>query len=355
MQIAAKLQSPYETDHREPLWIWLTRGWLDVAGWGALEMRLLSLACSLLLILAAYKFFSDYTGQWVVGAGVAWLLSVNPYLVQLSVRGLRDELFALAVLAVAHLACVRPSALSPRAQAAGLALGGAAMQLLRFNSYPVLLALLAWWAWRQAAGQRRLVLLPLVFIAALSVPHMAHNARAYGDPLHSVNVHFTWFRNYEFSVVKDRPCEGCPDREQYYVTPYAGPRVTAFEYVFALHSPGEILLDTLEGYRRMYLARTDWFRVQSSTDSILGYAVFLVGLVALLRGPHRGILLLLVLQANLLPFVMLRNADIRLAVGTIPFATAVVAYGGWWLARQAVDLAAAVKERRFAGEAVRSV
>jgi hypothetical protein len=356
MQIAANMRTPYGTDHREPLWVWATRGWLDVAGWGALEMRLLSLLCSLALILAAYKFFSDYTGQWMVGAGVAWLLSVNPYLVQLSVRGLREELCAVAILAVAYLVYVRPSSLSPYAQAAGLALGGAVLQLLRFSSYPILLALLALWSWRQSPGQRRLVLLPLAFIVAVSVPHAVHNARVFGDPFYSVNIHFSWFRNYEFVVRRGLPCEGCPDREKFFTTPYAGPRITPVEYVFGLHSPGEIARDLLEGYRKMYLARTDWFRVQSSTDSLPGYVLFLVGLGALLMGPNREILLLVVILANVLPFIMLQNAhsDIRLAVGTIPFVTFAVVYGGWWLVRQAAALAAAANGRWLANEAIRS-
>ena len=357
MQIAAKMRSLYDTDHREPLWIWATRSWLDVAGWGAYEMRLLSLLCSLGLILAAYKFFSDYTGQWMVGAGVAWLLSVNPYLVQLSVRGLREELFAIAILGVAYLVFVRPPAVPLYAQAAGLALGGAVMQLLRFSSYPILLVLLAYWGWRQAPGRRRVVLLPLAFIVAVSIPHMVHNVKLYGDPMYSVNIHFSWFRNYEFVVRKGQSCEGCPDREQFFVTPYAGPRVTAMEYVFGLHTVGEVVRDTFEGYRRMYLARTEWFRVQSSTDSDLGYALYVVGLGALLMGPRREVLFLVLVLANVLPFIMLQNAhsDIRLAVGTIPFATFIVVYGGWWLAEQTVGFAAAAYGRRFAVESGRTV
>jgi hypothetical protein len=119
----------------------------------------------------------------------------------------------------------------------------------------------------------------------------------------------------------------------------------------------EVVRDTLEGYRRMYLARTAWFRVQSSTDSLLGYGVFLVGLGALLMGPRREVLFLVVVLANVLPFIMLQNAhsDIRLAVGTIPFVTFIVAYGAWWLAGQAVGVAAAAYGHRVAVGAVRTV
>ncbi len=341
MSIASQLTGPYETQFREPLWIWLTRGWLDLVGWGALEMRLLSVGASLVLLLAAYKFFTDYTGRWIIGAGVAWLLSVNPYVIRLSTRGLREEVFAIAVLALAYVVFVRPPTLSFRAQVAGLALSGAAMQLLRFNSSPVLVALLAYWAWRQAPGLRRWALVPLAFIAAVSVPHAVHNARVYDDPLHSVNVHFSWLRNYEFVIKKGQSCEGCPDRSQFFATPYAGPHVTAMDYVFKLHSLDEVVRDTLEGYRRMYLTRTDWFRVQSSTESNVGYVLFLIGLGVLCWGRYRELLGLIVLLANLLPFLMLRDADIRLAVGTIPFVTFIVVYGCWWCAERVVDLALA--------------
>ena len=329
-EIARGATSAYDTHFREPLWIWITKGWLTLVGWDAPQVRMLSLVMSLIMVAVAYKVFRDYTGRPLIGGLVAALLFMNPYLVRLSVRGFREEAYTAAVLAVVYFALVPTPALSLRAQAVGLALAGAAMQLLRFNSYTILLALLALWAWRKAEGARALAAVPLLFILAVSVPHILHNQKAYGDPLYSINVHVSWYRNYEFAVAKDMPCEGCPSREQYFVTPYAGPPVTPFQYLFGMHSLGDIAMTTLKGYWKIYLAPTDWFAVQSGSRFLPVYAVYLLGLGLVLASRYREIVAVIVVLANFLPFLSTYNMEARIAVYTAPFVAFILAYGLAW-------------------------
>jgi len=222
---------------------------------------------------------------------------------------------------------VRTCRLSARAQAAGLAVAGAAAHLLRFNSYLFFLPLLAVWAWRQGRDRRLLALLPLAFIAALSAPHLVHNARQFGDPLYSVNVHFVWSRNYEFVLMKQTGCAGCPTREEVEAESTAGPTLGAREYLFGLHSPREIAARVLRGYREMYLEPTALFEMQSGTASGLGYAFYLVGLLLLLSGAHREMLAVILLLANGVPFAMTLGIDPRIGVHTAPFVAFVLAYG----------------------------
>lgn len=336
MQIAQSMTSLYDTQHREPMWIWLTRLWLDLTGWGALQMRLLSLVLSFLMIALAYKLFRDYTGRPALGALVAFLLCVNPYLIRLSVRGLREEAYSSAVLVLAYFVLVPAPKLALRAQAWWMAVAGAAAQLMRFNSHTFIVPLILVWGWRQAARQWRYVALPLLLILAVSLPHVAYNYKTYGDPMYSVNLHFRWFRNLEFVVTKGLPCEGCPDRDQYHVTPYAGPPVTGFQYMFGMHSLGEILDTTLQGYTKMYLAPTEWFEVQTGTKSYGAYAFYLLGFALVLAGPYREILLWIVVLANFLPYLAVYNIEPRVSAYTIPFATFLLAYGIWWAGRQAL-------------------
>lgn len=338
MQIAGSLASPYETQLREPLWIWVVRLWLDVTGWDAPALRLLTVCCSMLVIWLAYKLFRDYTELPLLGVGVAWLLADNDYLIQLSVRGLREEGYMAALLGVIYVVCVRHRALSLKRQAIRLAVAGASAQLLRFTSSVILIPLVLLWGWRAGIRHWRYPLCVLMAIGAVSVPHMVHNYRMFGDPLYSVNIHFSWFRNYEVIVQKGGSCDGCPTREEFAANPYAGPPLTARQYIFGLHGWREIILDTLEGYRRMYLAPTDLFLVQSGTRSAVGYGLFLVGLVAMLMGPYREMVFLVPLLANLLPFVMLRDADVRLAVHTAPFVTFMLVYGAYWMAARLMTL-----------------
>lgn len=226
MQLSQEMTSPYDTGWREPAWIWIIKVWFWLTGNATLmHQRLLTVALSTLLLWVAYKLFRDYTGQPLVGLLAAGLLCMNPYLIGLSTQGMREEAYLIAVLCFVYFVFVAGTKLSLRGQVIGLALSGAAAQLLRFNSYVILVPFLAVWAWRQAAGNRRYVALPIAFVALLSVPHMVHNARAYGDPMYSVNVHFAFTRNHEFVNLKQVGCEGCPSREVLQVDCCGGPPV----------------------------------------------------------------------------------------------------------------------------------
>jgi hypothetical protein len=66
----------------------------------------------------------------------------------------------------------------------------------------------------------------------------------------------------------------------------------------------------------------------------------------MLMGPYREMVFVVPLLANLLPFVMLRDADIRLTVHTAPFVTFILVYGAYWVAERLFTLPQAV-ERAF--------
>lgn len=342
MQMARSLASPYETQAREPLWVWVVKLWLGLTGWDAPAMRLLTVVCSMLVIWLAYRLFRDYTGQPALGVLTAWLLADHDYLIQLSVRGLREEAYTAALLAVSYMVFVRPRARSLAWQAAGLAAAGAAAQLLRFTSVAILLPLFAWWGWRAGDRHGRYSVGVLLVIAVVSLPHLLHNHRTFGDPLFSINVHFAWFRNYETVIQKGAACDGCPSRAELAADPYGGPPITAMQYVLDQHGWWEMLTDTLEGYRRLYLAPTDLFRIQSGTGTMVGFLLFLTGLAVVLGGPWWELVLALPIFTNLLPFLLLRDADPRLTVHTAPFVAFLLAVGALWVFERLLAFSMAV-------------
>lgn len=338
VELAQQMRSPYDTGAREPLWVWMIHGWSWLAGDSTVRLRLLTILLSLGLLVVAYKLFRDYTGRPLVGVLVAGLLGANPYLISLSVRGLREEAYLLAVLCFVYCLFVRAERFTAGWQAAGLAVSGAALHLLRFNSYAFVVPLLAFWAWRQGREKWKLVALPLTFIIALSIPHLVHNARQFGDPLYSMNVHFVWLRNVEFVALKEIGCAGCPTREEMEVNSTLGPSLGAFDYLFGLHSVREVVTGMAQGYVDMYLSRTYLFEIQTGTQSRLGYALYLLGLGLALFGPYRELLAVMVLLASAVPFAMSLGIDPRLGVQTIPVATFLLAYGIWWVYAQTVRL-----------------
>ncbi len=327
MLLAQAMRSPYDTGFREPFWTWMIKMWFWLVGESGLHLRLLTVGLSLLVLLAGYKLFRDYTDRPLVGILVAGLLAVNPYLIRLSVQGLREEAYMLAVLCVVYGVVVADRRWSVKGQAIGLACSGAAVQLLRFSSYVFLIPLLLIWAWRQGPGKWKIVILPLAMIVAVSVPHLVHNAREFGDPMYSVNIHFLYARNYEFMIVKQTGCQGCPTRFEDCCT---GPALSAKEYLFGMHTPEELLERTVRGYLDLYLRPTELFEIQSGTRSPMGFTFYLLGLGLVLLGSYRGVLVVILLLANVVPFALSLGIDPRLGVQTIPFVTFILAYGLWW-------------------------
>ncbi len=344
MKLAELMTSPYDTGLREPMWIWMIWGWFKLVGASPLSLRCLTFVLSLAVIVAGFAFASRYTGKPVIGLLVAASLAMNPFMVALSARGLREEAYLLAVLALAGLLLTPQPRLPARRAAIGLALAGGVAQLLRFNSYTILAPLLIWWVWRNPKERLALAAIPVLFIAAVSVPHLQHNARQFGDPLYSVNAHFMWSRNYEFVVLKETGCAGCPSREEFETNSVSGTNIGAFEYVFGMHTLGEVARYTGEGYAKMYFAPTDLFEIQSGTQSRWLFLAYLVGLGVALFSSQREIFVMILILANGVPFAMSLGIDARLGIQTAPFVALILSAGIYWLAGQAW---------RYGGEAMR--
>lgn len=327
MHLAESLQSPYDTMYREPLWIWMIKAWFTVVGVSSAHQRLLTILLSLAVIWTTYKLFADYTQRPLVGVLAAASVAGNDYLIRLSAQGLREECYLLAVLSIVYLVFVQDCHLSPLRQAVWLGAAGAAAHLLRFNSYLFFFPLLAIWAWRQGRNRWSLALLPVLLISVLSVPHLVHNAQVFGDPLYSVNVHFVWSRNYEFVLLKQTGCPGCPSREEVEAESTSGPIVNAWRYLFGLHTTREVLTRTAQGYGDLYLRPGELFEMQSGTASRWGFGFYLIGLVLVLVGPYRAMVAVILLLANGVPFALTLGIDPRIAIQTAPFVAFILAYG----------------------------
>ncbi|MDO8547433.1 MAG: glycosyltransferase family 39 protein [Nitrospirales bacterium] len=334
-ELALAMNSPYDTGMREPLWIWMIRGWFWLVGESEQALRVLTLVLSLGVLVAACKLFRDYTGRPFVGLLVALLLSLNPYLVRLSAGGLREEAYMLLILCFVYLVFVRTRERSLVAQAIGIALSGAALLLLRLNSYVFVVPLLLFWGWKRSTehGRRSWIALALIgsFLAVAVAPHLVHNERLFGDPLFSLNNLATGTRNQEFIIVKGTGCPGCPTAEQVRQNLFHGPPVTTFEYLFRMHSLRELAGGLAEGYWNMYLWPSDLYRVLVGPQlPVLTYGFYILGLGLVLFSPHREVVLVMVLLSNMFPFFLaMKILDVRLVMHLVPFVAFLVAYGVW--------------------------
>lgn len=334
-ELALTMNSPYDTGMREPLWIWMIRGWFWLVGDAEQSLRVLTLALSLGVLVAAHKLFRDYTGRPFVGLLAALLLSLNPYLVRLSAGGLREDAYMLLILCFVYLVFVRMRERPLAAEAIGLALSGAALLLVRLNSYVFVVPLLLFWAWKRSAGhgRRSWIALALLgsFLAVAVAPHLVHNERLFGDPLFSLNNLATGTRNQEFVLVKGTGCPGCPTAEQVRQNLFHGPPVTTFEYLFGMHSLRELAGGLVEGYWNMYLWPSDLHRMLVGPQlPLLAHGFYVLGLGLVLFGRHREMLLVMVLLSHMLPFFLaMKILDVRLVIHLAPFVAFLLAYGAW--------------------------
>jgi hypothetical protein len=332
MEVADSMHGPYDTGYREPLWIWATKIWFLFVGSSHLNLRLLTLILSLVVVIAAWKFTHDYTGSAAMALLVAGMLATNPYLVYMSVQGLRLELYTICILMLACHSLVRESTVSPGQRTAWLGLWGTLAVLQQLNSLVFVLPVWAYAFWRHKLPWKR-IFMPAGVLLVLLGPHLLHNYATAGDPFWSANIHAQWYRNYEFVTLTGTGCNECPSAGQVAADSYSGERISTMEYIFGMHPLGEVVKRTADGYMDIFL----WPRSGSIFWRLVGFGiwplhlVFLFGLLAVLFSRLRGVLLFPVLTVNVLAFLVPIGVDPRLIAHAAPFVAFVTAYGLWTL------------------------
>jgi hypothetical protein len=331
--LAEAMRSPYDTAWREPLWVWMVKGLTWAGGDSMVSLRVLTVALSLLVIYSAYKLFSDYTRQPFVGLVVALLLSLNPYLIRMSARGMREEAYMILILWFIYFVFVLNDGMSKAGRALGLAFTGAGILLVRLHGWIFVIPLLLVGSWKYAlkTGWRRWLqlALTLTFVVVAVAPYVLNMYRTYGDPFYGMTLPAIWSRNYEFVVIKQVGCPGCPTPDELAENSFAGSSLSLHEYIFGMHTFRELVDGLIQGYLSLYLLPTKLFAVQSGMDSWPAYLVYLLGLALVLRGSYREMLAVVVLLINGLPLLMTLEHEPRVGIHTAPFVAFVLALGLW--------------------------
>lgn len=331
--IADSMTSPYDTGSREPLWPWMIRLWFLIFGSADVHVRMLTVFLSTTLLYVVYRFIQSYIGNFWLALVTIFFLTINEYLVFLSMGGLREELYTIIIVMLAYYTLSPSERLRPGWRIFGLSLWATLAELLRINSFTFLLPLLLYAFWRHKLDWRK-VAIPIAAVILFLAPHLIHNAQQFGDPLWSANIQGIWYRNYEFVVVKQTGCDGCPTPEMQTQGSYGGSRTTNFHYIFGMHPLTEIVTNTLQGYWMLFIRSPNVLRLPIGSRimilKVLLLLVYLAGLLLLLWSQFRGVLLFPLLTINLIAFVVpIGDFDPRLAVQVDPFTALALAYGLW--------------------------
>jgi len=232
---------------REPLWPLLFVVPVRMLGANSeIAIRLIGVLGFVFMIVAFQLVVRELFGRaWSIVA--ALLLASSPWLIYQAARGLREETSAGLVLMFCLGLMRRPVTGHRVVLLFGLAgLTG----LLRWDAMMVMLPVLALAmiilrpppiAW--TAGP--------ALLALLVAPLLIGNYVQHGDPLYGSNILAKFFRNLEFH---DQP--GFVTSAEMATDSYAGPPITWTQYVFGLHSLGELFSRALHAYRGVPIEST---------------------------------------------------------------------------------------------------
>lgn len=238
----AHLKGLFNTDFREPFFIWMIKLFSGLFGESDINLRLLTILLSLVIILITYLFALFVFRSYSIGLFAALFMGITQGFIYQNTRGLRLEAYCICVmlfLLMYFFARGNKKWWTPLlfAFSGGLILLNMSSALGFVYLVLIMAALLNRWKWR---------MLPIVFILPMLMifPHLLNNKKNYGDYLFSANVHTKIFRNYEFA---GQP--GFPTKEEVTKNGYAGADVTPFHYIFGMHKFSDVAKRTFKGIK----------------------------------------------------------------------------------------------------------
>lgn len=350
-QQALRTANPFAAGEKSPLWPALHAPLMRTLSDPVLAMRVLSWSFGILMV-PVVAFGIGRLFEPAVGIVVAAGLAVNPFLIDLCTKGLREELgvclwmgvlvllfgrrkppavpilhTAGAEIAEPGRSCRQAGMCWPRVAAAGTSAG--VLLLLRNTDAPVLMVLVTYGLARMRIGWPR-VAVGVALPVAIALPFYVNQWRAHGDPFYLEKRDARYHANLEFINGGGPAGLTLPDRATYDRDAYAGDPVSPAAYLFKFHTPSQVILNQWTGLKRVVLG--DPF---SSDTSIWMRLACAAGLLATLLSARTRFAALFVagsvlgIRAHL---IALGGFEERLLLPVLVVWLA----AGWWLIATAV-------------------
>jgi len=310
----------YRTGIREPLYVWWIQG-IELLGGRVMAIRLASIAWSMIFIGLTVKTFKGYLSQLEVAA-VAMLMAINPLLVGMSVRGLREEMYASVLMLLVYLIVYRGSKKDGWLKIIAIAGLMSWALLLRFMAVPFLVSLIIYYGlWKRVNLGKLVVIVALPVL--LFMPYLRYNQEVFGKATYFSDFQAKFQRNYEFVLVRKIDCEGCPTAAEFEKDGYSGTEVTTFEYFFRLHSPTEVVSRMTNGVILMLgIKRRLFADLMGSTSNWL-WLIHVIGLTYTIIKKRWSLVLITLASVNTICFLIPIGIDIRVVEQALPFLLAI--------------------------------
>jgi hypothetical protein len=324
--VAASMSHPFDTWVREPLWIWLLRAHELFFGQTALAGRMFSFTLSMVWLAVAFEFARRYFASFSYAVLTLVLLALHPSMIISSAEAHRTELYG------AGLALVAIFAFSPRfarrVRSVGFAVAAALVALTQVAGLiPVVGASI--WALKARRISAPALLAIGVVVGAVLLPSAVYSHQRFGQAFYFARTLVpTYYRNVEFLLVTSSGCDGCPTPAEVAVNRYSGRPATMKEYLFTLHTPGEVARRIGRGYAEVFVWPGKFLAgLLGMTPTLLFHLPYVVGLIVAVTTRARDLLVIPVLSLNLLAFVVPIGIDPRLLLHIAPFTAMLIVVG----------------------------
>ena len=221
---------------REPFFIFVVKVFFFLFGDSDTHLRFVSFTFSLAVIILTYKMGSRWFNE-LVGLSAALILAIHPYLIELSARGLRGELYTVLLLLFLYFGYIKTDLTSTQKTVlTGFVMG--LLFLTRSESFSILPCMVFCYIFtRKSRWGLRMAVAAIVIGTLLCLPHFYNTYKKYGDPFYAANRHARFYANREFAGKPGFPTQVEIAKEGMYI----GPKITPFEYLFKLHTPKQII------------------------------------------------------------------------------------------------------------------
>lgn len=240
-----------------------------------MALRLSSLLFHWLTIVFIF-IFGKKIKSFTTGLIAALFLSIHPYLIHLSTRGMRDSAFTF--IATVFIYLLFATDLKLLRNKVMLFLTGMFSIYLRLHSLLQFISIVPIFIlfktikkgfplkhcskYFNSLKQSLFVVLSLFLIA---LPLILSNLKTYHTWNYSEAMHLKWNTNVEFV---GQP--GFPSKESVALNPFQGPEISPFTYFFKLHTLPDLIISSLAGVRKTF--EDLYFR-----DNWLGLVLFISG------------------------------------------------------------------------------
>lgn len=242
IMIAKDMGHIYDTNIREPLWIWFIKIFsiIDVNEIYRCSTIIIQIIC----IIALYKLLKNISNNKFLIFISLSIFSLNPYLTFLGIQAMRDSGILLLIITLTYsILNIKIGEIFNKKKFIEYCLIICLLSLIKiqylFASYLISLYLLIFLKCINYKQFILLILLPLI----LCLPHFYNNLIIFGDPFYSLNIHLKWMRNFEINFLINGDSSDM----------YGGPPINSFEYIFLNRDIFDVIYELTSGFIHLFM------------------------------------------------------------------------------------------------------